>query len=269
MTLNVDNNLMSKGVAFGAITSTNPNASQGLKTKPMEADSFRRSSVITIPTNKFQSFYNKILEKVAPNVLLNSYLNDKNIQLLLLRNPNVKTVLNAHNMPLVVNTENVKGIKKVHIDSTRDFASGIAKELRLSSQEQEIIKNGAIFHDYGKILIPAALLNKNGRLTVDEKKIVDMHSRLGYEMLKSTGMSDDVLSIVRDHHKPLYKNPDVNTQVVSVADIYSALTTKRPYKEPLSPEKSFQILDGYVDKGQVDAELVKALKSHVNQSERV
>lgn len=233
------------------------------KTNPLKPDSFRNTPVVLTPYNQMDRLYQKLLEKVAPSVLLDTYLDEKAITKMISNNPNIKNILDSHNVPLSINVENVKGIKNAHLYSTESYARGIASQMNLSQAEQETVARGALFHDFGKILIPPELLNKTGKLTPEEKKIVDLHSILGYEMLKSTNLSPEVLEIVKNHHKPLSKNPDLNTQIISVADIYSALRTKRSYKETLSQEQSLNILKKYAEMGKIDPEIIDSLEEHV------
>ncbi len=233
------------------------------KTNPLAPDSFRKPPVVLTPYNQMDRLYQKLLEKVAPNVLLDAYLSENAVTKMIENNPNIMNILKKHNVPLTINLDNVKDIKKEHLYSTESFARGIASEMNLSQAEKDTICRGALFHDFGKILIPAELLNKKGKLTAEEKKIVDLHSTLGYELLKTTNLSPEVLEIVKNHHKPLNKNPDLKTQIVSVADIYSALRTERSYKQTLSQEQSLNILRKYSEMGQVDPQIIEALTEHV------
>lgn len=187
------------------------------------------------------------------------------------QNPRILEILEKYEIPLEINLSNVKEIKETHLNSTEDYAKGIAEELKqqfnLSKADRDIISKGAIFHDYGKILIPAELLNKAGKLSPEEKRIVDLHSVLGYELLKTTNLDPQVLEIVKNHHRPLDKGSNLNTQIVSAADVYSALRTKRSYKDSMSEEQAMEKLDKYAERGKIDPEVINALKQYVNKQE--
>lgn len=234
------------------------------KTNPIRKDSFinKKGPVICTPYDGKDKLYQKLLETIAPSLLLDSYLDEKAVQKMISQNPKIQEILAKYEVPLDINVDNVKGIKDIHIDSTANYARGIAEKLNLSKADRDTITRGAIFHDYGKILIPASLLNKTGELSPEEKRIVDLHSTLGYELLKTTSLDPKVLEIVKNHHKSLDKGPDYRTQIVSVADIYSALRTDRPYKGTLSKEKSMHILNKYAQMGKIDPELINALNLH-------
>ena len=130
------------------------------------------------------------------------------------------------------------------------------------------LKDGAMLHDIGKVLIPAEILNKHGKLTEDEFKIMHQHSEIGYQILKNSGVNDEVLSLVRYHHDNMQKGnnfvPDVNLQILNLADKYSALTEQRVYKDKLSPQQALTIIFGDVKKGNVHPMLYNALVKSVS-----
>jgi hypothetical protein len=115
-------------------------------------------------------------------------------------------------------------------------------------------------HDIGKISIPDEILNKPGRLTKEEYEVMKTHSSVGAEMLKSIPFQDEALvkyayDISRWHHERYDGKgyPDglvgeqipIWAQVVSVADVYDALTSERVYKKAYSHEQAMQmIIDG-------------------------
>lgn len=267
MALSIDRTLpiQAQSVSFGSIRNVgDPKTSY--KTNPFKPDSFQHTEVVR-PYSQSEKLYQKLLEQVAPSVLFESYLNDDAVARMSAQNPRVKDILSKNNVDFNINVDNVKGIKEAHLLSTQGYANGIADKLDLSRHDKNVISKGALFHDYGKILIPENLLNKNGKLTPDEKRIVDLHSALGYELLNTTSLNKDILTIVKNHHKPLEKSPDYRTQIVSIADIYSALRIKRSYKDPMPVAQAMQILQNYAKMGKVDPEIVAALQKHVNETE--
>lgn len=266
MDLNIDKTLASPNVQTNRVDGSRriELPYRQYKSNPIKKDSFvKKGPVIYTPYQGTDKLYQKLLETVAPSLLLDSYLDEKTVQRMISQNPKIKELLSKYEIPMEINVDNVKGIKEIHIDSTANYARGIADRLNLSKADKDTITRGAIFHDYGKILIPSSLLNKTDTLTPEEKRIVDLHSTLGYELLKTTSMDPKVLEIVKNHHKSLDKEPDFRTQIVSVADIYSALRTDRPYKKTLSRENSMQILNKYAEMGKIDPELINALDLHV------
>ena len=123
-----------------------------------------------------------------------------------------------------------------------------AKKLSFSMQQLEDIEYGTILHDIGKIAIPDNILNKPDKLTSEEFDVMKKHSLIGYELLKD--VFEPISLIIRDHHEKIdgsgypngIKNVNPEAQIVACADIYDALTSKRPYKNEISHEKAIDIM---------------------------
>jgi len=107
---------------------------------------------------------------------------------------------------------------------------------------------GALLHDVGKLLVPAEVLNKPGRLTDDEWALVRGHPSAGVELLADIEFPWDVCPIVQSHHERwdgkgypaglAGEAIPLTARVVCIADVYDALTSRRSYKEPFSHEEA-------------------------------
>ena len=127
-----------------------------------------------------------------------------------------------------------------------------------------------MLHDFGKVLVPAEILNKHGKLTDEEFRIMHLHSELGYQLLKNANLNNEVLSLIRYHHDNFQNNnfvPDINLQILNIADKYSALTENRVYKQALTPKQALTIIYSEVKKGNVHPFLYKALVQAVKNTE--
>lgn len=137
----------------------------------------------------------------------------------------------------------------------------ITDNYRISPEEQDDIPLASALHDIGKIAIDEKILNKPGRLTKEEFEIIKTHSMQGANMLqKLENFEEEPLlhtayEIARWHHERWDGRgyPDglkgneipISAQIVSLADVYDALTSERCYKKAFSHEQSIQmILDG-------------------------
>lgn len=144
-----------------------------------------------------------------------------------------------------------------HLTRMAKYSCLIAAALNWTEEEIEYLLFAAPMHDLGKIAIPDAILLKPGKLTDDEFEIMKTHATKGADMLK--GSSSKVISmaekIARSHHEkwdgtgyPLglvgQDIPEVG-RIVSVADCFDALTSKRPYKEPWPVEEALDYLQKY------------------------
>ncbi|MCD8377346.1 MAG: HD domain-containing protein [Candidatus Gastranaerophilales bacterium] len=132
-----------------------------------------------------------------------------------------------------------------------------------------------MLHDIGKVLIPSKILNKNGKLSAEETEIMHIHAKLSEALLSSQNIEPEVLNIVRYHHQnkrrtgyPEIKNTiagfDINTEVVALADKYSALKEKRAYKAPMSDEAALSIIKEQVDNGEITPGVYNALVGFVS-----
>lgn len=227
------------------------------------------------PSVQFNNFGNKIyFGQQAPDSFENhsveKLFDEIKIKQMISANPEIKEILVPNKIPIRLNMTELKDLRENHCKDTQEIASGIAKNLPPALRNQvniKDLKDGAMLHDFGKVLIPPEILNKNGKLTPEEHKIMDLHSELGYQLLKNTGVNDEVLKLVRYHHDTYnetgttHKNfvPDINLQILTLADKYSALTEKRVYKEAYSPKKALTIIYSDVQKGYTHPFLFQAL----------
>ena len=128
----------------------------------------------------------------------------------------------------------------------------------------EEIQQAAMLHDYGKVLIPKEILYKEGKLTLKERKIMDLHSEFGYQILKEKGISERVLNLIKQHHKKNTTNDnkklDIEVQILEVADMYSALTEDRAYHKAYSKEEALNIIYKEVEAGIISKKVYDALK---------
>jgi len=202
--------------------------------------------------------------------------NEFEIKKMISQNPEVRKILVSNKIPVRLNMAELQELMEKHCKDTQDIAVGIFKNLPQALKQQvdiKTLKDGAMLHDFGKVLIPPEVLNKNGALTPEEHKIMDLHSELGYQLLKNTGLSEKVLNIVRYHHDNYEETgltrknfiPDINLQIVNLADKYSALTEKRVYKEAYSPKKALTIIYSDVKSGKVHPFLFQALVKSLSE----
>ena len=167
-------------------------------------------------------------------------------------------------------------MKQGHLTATRILAAKIYSQLPADIKSQVNLSNvqqAAMLHDYGKVLIPKEILNKKGSLTPEEKKIMELHSEFGYELLKQQGIKEEVLNLIKYHHqKPDgsgYPKIDDNfeynyeSQILEAADIYSALIEDRAYHKAFSKEEALNIVQKEVESGTISQEVFIALKKSV------
>ncbi|HIJ66351.1 MAG TPA: HD domain-containing protein [Candidatus Hydrogenedentes bacterium] len=112
---------------------------------------------------------------------------------------------------------------------------------------------GALFHDVGKSMIDPLILNSRTRLSDEQWEIMKRHPVLGYDLLeKADGLGDIGLDIVRHHHEKISGKgyPDglrggsisPYVRMVAVADVFDALTTRRPHRQAMSSFKALKLM---------------------------
>ena len=141
----------------------------------------------------------------------------------------------------------------------------IAENMNEKIDFQGLIK-GSFLHDIGKIAISDNILLKPGKLTNEEFEIIKTHVKEGYEIIKQNKYLSDAEDIVLYHHEKVngtgylkgLKNGEIplNARIFAVADVFDALTSKRPYKKALSFKKAMEIINA--DKGKHFCETVVA-----------
>ena len=198
--------------------------------------------------------------------------NEEAIQNMITQNSELKKLLSENNIPIKLNMKELQELRTGHCRYTQEICGKIAKNLPAALKEKvdiKTLKEGALLHDFGKVLIPSEILNKNGKLTDEEYKIMHLHSEIGYNLLKNSIKDPEVLSLVRNHHdnKVNHKNfvPNINLQILNIADKYSALTENRVYKKAFTPQQALTIIYGDVERGNVHPSLYNALVKAVSQ----
>ncbi len=140
-----------------------------------------------------------------------------------------------------------------HVKRVAEYSKLFALYYGLSEKEAEMLKQASPMHDIGKIAIPDAILNKPGRFDEEERKIMDTHAQIGYDMLKhSTRPLLKCASIVAyEHHEKWdgsgYPNKlkgeeiHIYGRITAIADVFDALGSDRCYKKAWEDEKIFNL----------------------------
>ena len=133
---------------------------------------------------------------------------------------------------------------KCHSERVAEYSREIARRHGLPKEEQDIIYVMALLHDIGKIGVPAAVINKPGRLMDVEYEFVKQHPVLGAEILKNIKDVPKLAAVVRSHHERFDGNgyPDglageeipMEARIIAVAESYDAMTHESRYRTPLS-----------------------------------
>lgn len=133
------------------------------------------------------------------------------------------------------------------------FSVRIAEAMGLDRNDIQRLVKGAFLHDVGKIAITDNVLLKPGRLDEEEFRIMKTHVDHGIELVIQTPWLQDARDVVGAHHEKCdgsgypqglsQKDIPITARIFAVADVFDALTSQRPYKEPYSFEDSLRILE--------------------------
>ena len=150
----------------------------------------------------------------------------------------------------------------------------IGRQIGLDGQQIVALVEAALLHDIGKTRVPLEVVQKPGALDRSERKLIEAHAAYGGEILAGTaGLRPLTPTVALEHHRSMTGGgyPDLGagviphpmSQIVSVADVYEALTGARSYKEPTPPERACVIL-ARISGEQLNSSLVKAFVSTVS-----
>lgn len=233
---------------------------------------------INIPNIQFRAAGN-YTETLAPkkdsfstNPLYDNFVDKNTLTQTAKSNPRIMELLKNNHVRLDVNIRELEKLKHGHLMDTRVTAakiySALPQDLKAGVNLMDL-QQAAMLHDYGKVLIPDKILNKNGKLTDKEKEIMKLHSELGYELLKEQGVNENVLNLVKYHHQtpdgngyPEITNdfkPDISSQILAAADKYSALREKRSYKDAMTRDEALAVIQEDVTSGLITPEVYSAL----------
>ncbi|HYM16349.1 MAG TPA: HD domain-containing phosphohydrolase [Dehalococcoidia bacterium] len=150
------------------------------------------------------------------------------------------------------------------------LAVEIGRELGLDEALVQHLEIGGYLHDIGKIGVRDDILLKPGALTPAEREAIELHPAIGRGILAPVDLPPEVVEFVAGHHEKLdgggypghlhAERLGIIPRIASVADIYDALTTDRPYRRALSVAQAIAILRDETARGQLDPRVAAALE---------
>lgn len=163
--------------------------------------------------------------------------------------------------------ESKSGQTGQHVKRVSEYVSIMADNLGITGTEKECLVTASMMHDVGKLMIPPEILEKPGRLTKEEFEEIKKHVNYGFDLLKkSPGRTMDLAKeICLEHHErwdgtgyDCKKGNDIDyySRIVSIADVFDALVSKRSYKSEWTPEEAYDEIVSQAGR-QFDPSLVK------------
>ncbi|MEK6715710.1 MAG: HD domain-containing phosphohydrolase [Candidatus Omnitrophota bacterium] len=156
-----------------------------------------------------------------------------------------------------------------HSDRVAKYAVKIAESLGLLQEDLDTIRDAARLHDIGKIGITDEILQKAGKLTNEERMIMNKHPQIGDGIVRPLRNFRHIINPIRHHHELLDGSgyPDglkgdeipLITRILTVSDMFDAMTTDRPYRKALGIDETKKEFELMVEKGKLDRNVVSAL----------
>ena len=135
-----------------------------------------------------------------------------------------------------------------HQHRVAELAQAIAEEINLPAEAVEGVYMAASIHDIGKISLPAEILSKPGKLTEIELKMIQTHSKVGYDILKGIDFPWPIAQIVLQHHERMdgcgYPHGLggneilIESRIVGAADVVETMASHRPYRPAMGLDKA-------------------------------
>jgi cyclic di-GMP phosphodiesterase len=164
-----------------------------------------------------------------------------------------------------------------HCDRLSVLAEGLGRRLGLAPDLLIALRRGGIVHDLGKVAVPEHILRKPGKLTPEERLIMEQHPVVGERICAPLRSFRQVLPIIRHHHEKLDGSgyPDglkgsaipLTARILSTVDIYDALTTDRPYRKAFSREEGLEVMREEARRGWWDPDLIRELEQLLAKNE--
>jgi diguanylate cyclase (GGDEF)-like protein len=152
-----------------------------------------------------------------------------------------------------------------HIRRIQSLAVGLAQTIGLGVDDIEAIRTASLLHDIGKLAIPEHILSKPGALTQEEFQKVRIHPQIGADIIATVPFPYPVAPIILSHHERwdgkgyprglVGADIPIGARILTVVDLYDAVTTERPYHKPLTSEKACALMGDEAGRS-LDPELV-------------
>ena len=144
-----------------------------------------------------------------------------------------------------------------HSTRVTQYASAVGTRLGLDQAARSDLRRSGLLHDIGKLGVSSAILDKPGALTPSERRAIEVHARHTQEILSRVPLLQELAVAAAAHHERLDgtgyhlglagENIPLIARILTVADVFDALTSDRPYREALATDEAFEIMWKDVD----------------------
>ncbi|HET6202731.1 MAG TPA: HD domain-containing phosphohydrolase [Planctomycetota bacterium] len=207
-------------------------------------------------------------ERALERALERRELREKTLELERLRER--ERVGHEHTMEVLVAMASLLDAKskytREHSDRVQIYGTRLAEAAGLPDERVRMVGFGGKIHDLGKVGIPDSILNKAGPLTAEERRTIEKHPSVGEQCLAPLPAMRPFVGMVGGHHENLDgsgyprglvgRDTPVETRILRIVDYFDAITSVRPYRDPMSAGEAVEVLRR--EKGRVlDPDLVE------------
>jgi len=162
-----------------------------------------------------------------------------------------------------------------HSDGVANVSRYLGELFNLSEQQCDKLELTGLLHDLGKLRVADKILDKPEKLNESEYHIIQRHSFDSYNILKNITGFEDIAKWAAQHHERIdgsgypyhYSNGElsIEARIIAVADVFQALTQKRPYRDKFSPQNIMPELNKQADTGRLDQQVVLMLENNFSE----
>ncbi|KZL90210.1 HD-GYP domain-containing protein [Clostridium magnum] len=166
------------------------------------------------------------------------------------------------------------GISNHHC-RTSIIAKAIAESIHLPQHELETLIYASLLHDIGKLAVSNEIINKPGKLTEEEYTLIKQHPYYSYRILQQIEGFEQISNWVGQHHESFngegypYKlcsdRISLDARILTVDDVFCALTEDRPYRKMLTLEQTFEIIDEMTQNLKIDPNIYKYIRLYPDE----
>jgi HD-GYP domain-containing protein (c-di-GMP phosphodiesterase class II) len=160
-----------------------------------------------------------------------------------------------------------------HSAGVADLSRFLGELFKLSAHTCDRLEIAGLLHDLGMLRVPDKILDKPGELNESENFIVRRHSYDTYEILKNIKGFEDISKWAAQHHERIdgsgypyrstAKDLSIEARIIAVADVFQALTQKRPYRDKFAQKDIMPILKSQTQEGKLDKEVVLMVENNL------
>lgn len=166
-------------------------------------------------------------------------------------------------------------VNAAHSSGVASSAELLSNKLGFSETKSTLMLVAGYFHDIGKLAVPPAILEKPGKLTKEEFLVIKRHTYYTYSILDNIKAFDDIKKWAAYHHEKLdgtgypfhltAKDLPFESQIMSVADVFTAVTEDRPYRPGMKKEEVINLLNKMVKNNALNGDVVSVLINNYDE----